>query len=67
MLKPTGWWLARAPVDLRCGADRLWVLVKGSLGRDPAEGGAYIFRNRAGTRIKVLPDSPHHTSKVASL
>ena len=38
MLKPTGWWLAREPVDLRCGVDRLWLLAKTSLGREPAEG-----------------------------
>lgn len=59
MLKPTGWWLAREPVDLRCGADRLWLAVKVLLGRDPMDGGAYIFRNRAGTRIKVLSVDAH--------
>lgn len=59
MLKPTQCWLARAPVDLRCGADRLWLLAKMSLDRDPVDGGAYIFRNRAGTRIKVLCVDAH--------
>jgi transposase len=54
VLKPTGWWLALAPIDLRCGVDRLVLQVQSMLGRDPCDGGAYVFRNRAGTRIKVL-------------
>lgn len=54
MLTPTGWWLAQAPVDLRCGIDRLLLQVQSMLGHDPCDGGAYVFRNRAGTRIKVL-------------
>ncbi len=54
MLKATGWWLAVAPVDLRYGIDRLLVIVREELGRDPRDGGAYIFRNRAGTRVKVI-------------
>ena len=54
MLKATGWWLAVAPVDLRCGIDRLLVKIGGELGRDARDGGAYVFRNRGGTRIKVL-------------
>ena len=59
MLRPTGWWLAREPVDLRCGVDRLWRLTQASLGRDPVDDGAYIYRNRAGTRIKVLCVDAH--------
>ena len=54
MLSPTGWWLALAPVDLRCGIDRLLVAVQATLGRDAFDGGAFVFLNRAGTRIKVL-------------
>lgn len=54
MLSPTGWYLAVAPIDLRCGIDRLLVQVQAELGRDPRDGGAYVFRNRAATRIKVL-------------
>lgn len=53
MLSPTGWWLAVAPADLRCGIDRLLGLI-GTLGHDARAGGAYVFRNRSGTRIKVL-------------
>lgn len=51
---PTGWWLTVAAMDLRCGMDRLLVAVQTALGRDAFEGGAFVFRNRAGTRIKVL-------------
>ncbi|MGH8077123.1 MAG: IS66 family insertion sequence element accessory protein TnpB [Lysobacter sp.] len=54
MLSPTGWWLAVAAMDLRCGMDRLLVAVQALRGRDAFAGGAYVFRNRAGTRIKVL-------------
>ena len=54
MLTPTGWWLAVAPVDLRYGVDRLLTTVCEQLGHDPRDGGAYVFRNRAGTRVKVL-------------
>lgn len=54
MLSPSGWWLALAPVDLRCGIDRLLVLVQSALGRDGFDGAAYVFRNRSGNRIKVV-------------
>lgn len=53
MLTPTGWYLATAPVDLRCGMDRLLVIVQ-SLAESAVPGDAYVFRNRSGTRIKVL-------------
>lgn len=54
MLSPTGWWLAVKPVDLRCGIDRLLGAIAAQLGHDAREGGAYVFRNRSGNRIKVL-------------
>lgn len=54
MLTPSGWWLAVAPVDLRYGIDRLLLAIGTVLGRDARDGGAYVFRNRAGTRLKVL-------------
>lgn len=54
MLSPTGWWLVVAAMDLRCGMDRLLVAVQALLGREAIDGGAYVFCNRAGTRIKVL-------------
>ena len=48
------WWLVSAPVDFRCGADRLLVHVREALQRDPLDGSAYLFRNRMSTRMKVL-------------
>lgn len=54
MLSPNGWWLVTAPVDLRCGMDRLLVHVREVLRRDPGDGGAYVFHNRAASRIKLL-------------
>jgi transposase len=34
------WWLVYAPVDFRCGADRLSVHVREASGRDPLNGSA---------------------------
>ena len=51
MLSPSGWWLVQQAVDLRCGIDRLLVMLATELGHDPRAGGAYVFRNRAGSRI----------------
>ena len=53
-LSVSGWWLVSAPVDFRCGADRLLVHVREVLGRDPLDGSAYVFCNRRTLRIKVL-------------
>ena len=50
----SAWWLVSAPVDFRCGADRLLVHVREVLGRDPLDGSAYVFCNRRTSRIKVL-------------
>lgn len=54
MLSPKGWWLAVTPIDLRCGMDRLLVAVQATLERDAFGGGAFVFCNRARTRIKML-------------
>ena len=54
MLSIRAWWLVTTPVDFRCGMDRLLLQVRAVLGRDPAEGEAYVFGNRSGTRIKLL-------------
>lgn len=59
MLTPTAWWLAVTPIDLRCGVDRLLVHMRQALGGEPNDGGAYVFRNRAATRIKVLCVDAH--------
>ena len=47
-------WLSVAPVDLRRGIDGLSALVQQTLGQQPCAGSALVFRNAAGTRIKVL-------------
>lgn len=54
MGRPCAWWLVSAPVDFRCGADRLLLYVRDVLGREPLDGSAYVFRNRRATRMKVL-------------
>lgn len=54
MLSVRSWWLVSAPADLRCRMDRLLLQVQDVLGRAPAEGEAYVFGNRSGTRIKLL-------------
>ena len=47
-------WLSVAPVDLRRGIDGLSALVQQTLGQQPCAGSAFVFRNAAGNRIKVL-------------
>jgi transposase len=54
VIRPSGILLAVEPIDLRCGIDRLLVLVQSVLGRDAFDGSAYVFRNRSGSRIKVV-------------
>jgi transposase len=46
-------WLSVAPVDLRRGIDGLSTLAQQALGQSCA-GSAFVFRNAAGNRIKVL-------------
>lgn len=48
------WWLVSGAVDFRCGADRLLMHVREVLERKPLDGSAFVFRNRRGTRLKVL-------------
>ena len=51
---PAQIWLAVAPVDMRRGLDGLSAIVQQSLGHSPCAGSAFIFRNRAGNRLRVL-------------
>jgi transposase len=51
---PTQVWLAVEAVDMRMGIDGLSLKIQQALGRSPCDGTAYAFRNRNGTRIKVL-------------
>jgi transposase len=45
---------ATAPVDFRNGIDGLAAVCRQVLGANPLEGAVYVFRNRAGTALKLL-------------
>ena len=47
-------WLAVAPVDMRRGIDGLSSIVQQALGHAPCAGSAFVFRNRAGNRLRLL-------------
>jgi transposase len=51
---PAQIWMAVAPVDMRRGLDGLSAIVQQSLGHAPCAGAAFIFRNRAGNRLRLL-------------
>jgi transposase len=54
MIAVQHWWLSALPVDMRCGIIRLSARVlEASLARLTRHT-AYLFRNRSGTRLKVL-------------
>ena len=46
--------LAMQPVDFRKGIDGLAAVCRQGLGANPLEGAIYVFRNRAGTALKLL-------------
>ena len=46
--------LACDPVDFRKGIDSLVALCKNQLRQDPYHGTLFVFRNRAGTALKLL-------------
>lgn len=46
--------LCAVPVDLRKSFDGLSALVRQALAADPLSGHWYVFRNRAGDRLKIL-------------
>lgn len=46
--------LALDPVDGRKGIDGLAGVVAAALGRDPASGDWFVFKNRRGDRLKIL-------------
>src|SRR5438874_291305 len=46
--------LATEPVDFRKGIDGLAAVCRQVLGDNPLEGAVYVFRNRAGTALKLL-------------
>ena len=46
--------LAIAPVDFRKGIDSLAAVCRQALAENPRSGAIYVFRNRAGTALKLL-------------
>jgi transposase len=51
--------LATHPVDCRKGMNGLAAVCRQGLGANPLEGAMYVFRNRAGTALKLfLYDGP---------
>jgi transposase len=52
--EPLQIWLAVAPVDMRRGIDGLSMLVQEALGQAPCSGAAFVFRNKAGNRLRLL-------------
>jgi transposase len=47
-------WYCPEAVDMRLGFDGLSALVRQALGDDPLSGHWFVFRNRAGDRLKIL-------------
>jgi transposase len=52
--EPSAIWLVVTPVDMRRGIDGLSAIVQETLGMSPCSGAAFIFRNKAGTRLRLL-------------
>jgi transposase len=46
--------VAIEPVDFRCGIDGLCAICRKVLQADPFSGYLFVFRNRAGTSIKII-------------
>ena len=51
---PAQIWLVVEPVDMRRGMDGLSSIVQQALGESPCTGSAFVFRNRAGNRLRLL-------------
>jgi transposase len=47
-------WIATAAVDMRKSFDGLAEVVRAFLGHDPLSGNLFVFRNKAGHRVKIL-------------
>ncbi|EJP3644681.1 IS66 family insertion sequence element accessory protein TnpB [Salmonella enterica] len=59
MLTPERLFIAIAPVDMRRGIDTLSQLVADNLHTDWRDGAAFVFCNRARSRIKILRWDKH--------
>jgi transposase len=47
-------WLAAGATDMRKGFDGLSAMVQTQLSEDPFSGHLFVFRGRAGDRVKIL-------------
>jgi transposase len=47
-------WLAAGATDMRNGFDGLAALVQTQLAEDPFSGQLFVFRGKAGDRVKIL-------------
>jgi transposase len=47
-------WLAAGTTDMRKGFDGLAALMQTQLSEDPFSGHLFVFRGRAGDRLKIL-------------
>jgi transposase len=54
VIRPEQVWLVVESVDMRGGVDGLSQRIQNLLGHSPCDGSAYAFRNRRGTRLKLL-------------
>jgi transposase len=54
MITPDQVMIMVQPVDMRLGVDGLSSLVQQALQRSACDGRLYLFRNRAGNRLKAL-------------
>ena len=52
-------YIATEPADLRRSFDGLAATTLERLGRDPCEGGLFVFTNRRGNQVRVLFRDPH--------
>ena len=52
-------YIATEPVDLRRSFDGLAATTLERLGRDPRDGGLFVFANRRGNQVRVLFRDPH--------
>lgn len=46
--------VAKEPLDFRCGIDGTSAMCRRVLEEDPITGALFVFRNRAGTMIRML-------------
>jgi transposase len=51
---PAEIWIAVHPVDMRKGIEGLSLIIQEALGQSPGSGSAFLFRNHAANRLKVL-------------